>query len=30
MAIVGAITLQHGGAVATRVIRERILARINN
>ncbi|OAA74739.1 RNase III domain protein [Akanthomyces lecanii RCEF 1005] len=29
MAIVGAITLQHGGAVATQVIRERILARIN-
>ncbi|KAJ3489460.1 hypothetical protein NLG97_g5993 [Lecanicillium saksenae] len=28
MAIVGAISLQHGGAVATQVIRERILARI--
>ncbi|ATY61123.1 RNase III domain [Cordyceps militaris] len=28
MAIVGAVTLQHGGAVATQIIRERILARI--
>ncbi|KAM3500788.1 hypothetical protein MY10362_006105 [Beauveria mimosiformis] len=30
MAIVGAITLQHGTAVANRIIRERIMARIPN
>lgn len=28
MAIIGAITLQHGSVVASRIIRERILARM--
>lgn len=28
MAIVGAITLQHGSAVAAQVVRERILAQV--
>lgn len=28
LAIIGAITLQHGSAVASKVIRERILARV--
>jgi len=28
MAIIGAVTLQHGGVVASQVIRERILSRL--
>lgn len=29
MAIIGAVSLQHGGAVASQVVRDRILARVS-